>query len=161
MAQITYDNKVKLNDDPNIPDINKVTDDDMNEIKSVVNGNDNDFQNSLPVILYENSSGTTNNITLSDDSSNYEYLEVYAYETTTNSSLYTKYDVSAGKDLNLNTNISSQNGNLMRYISTNYSVSGTSIIPSANSGIVNIFDKTINAQQQENAILITKVVGWR
>lgn len=39
MAQITYENKVKINDNPNIPDINKVTDDDMNEIKSVVNEN--------------------------------------------------------------------------------------------------------------------------
>ena len=39
MAQITYENKVKINDNPNIPDINKVTDADMNEIKDVVNEN--------------------------------------------------------------------------------------------------------------------------
>lgn len=39
MAQITYANKVKLNDEPNIPDINKVTDDNMNEIKETVNSN--------------------------------------------------------------------------------------------------------------------------
>jgi hypothetical protein len=161
MAQITYANKVKLNDDPSIQAINKVRDVDMNEIKEVVNQNDNDFQNTLPTILYSDSTGTTGTVTLSDDSSNYEYLDVYGYETTTNSSIYTKYDVASGKYLNLNTNVSSENGNLMRYISTNYSVSGTSIIPSTNSGIVNIFDKTINAQQQENAILITKVVGWR
>lgn len=40
MAQITYTNKVALNENPEIADINKVTDDDMNEIKSVVNTND-------------------------------------------------------------------------------------------------------------------------
>ena len=40
MAQITYDNKVTLNPQPSIARINKVTDDDMNEIKSVVNTND-------------------------------------------------------------------------------------------------------------------------
>lgn len=44
MAQITYENKVKINDNPNIPDINKVTDNDMNEIKQVVNSNDNEQQ---------------------------------------------------------------------------------------------------------------------
>lgn len=36
---ITYDDKVALNENPNVADINKVTDDDMNEIKSVVNNN--------------------------------------------------------------------------------------------------------------------------
>ncbi len=39
MAQITYENKVKINDNPSIPNINKVTDADMNEIKDVVNEN--------------------------------------------------------------------------------------------------------------------------
>lgn len=39
MAQITYDTKVALNENPNVADINKVTDDDMNEIKQVVNTN--------------------------------------------------------------------------------------------------------------------------
>lgn len=41
MAQITYTNKVALNENPEIAAINKVTDDDMNEIKSVVNANYN------------------------------------------------------------------------------------------------------------------------
>lgn len=39
MAKITYTNKVALNENPEIADINKVTDDDMNEIKQVVNDN--------------------------------------------------------------------------------------------------------------------------
>lgn len=38
MASITYENKVALNVDPTIPDKNKCTAGDMNEIKSVVNG---------------------------------------------------------------------------------------------------------------------------
>lgn len=41
MAQIGYTNKVALNENPEILDINKVTDDDMNEIKQVVNDNYN------------------------------------------------------------------------------------------------------------------------
>lgn len=39
MAKITYDNKVSLNPQPSIADINKVTDADMNEIKASVNDN--------------------------------------------------------------------------------------------------------------------------
>ena len=41
MAKITYTNKVALNENPEIADINKVTDDNMNEIKQVVNTNYN------------------------------------------------------------------------------------------------------------------------
>lgn len=40
MAKITYEDKVAVNVNPDIPDINKVNAYDMNEIKSVVNGND-------------------------------------------------------------------------------------------------------------------------
>jgi hypothetical protein len=40
MAQITYDDKVTSNPQPGIPEINKVTGDNMTEIKTVVNGND-------------------------------------------------------------------------------------------------------------------------
>lgn len=36
---INYQNKVALNENPDIANINKVTDDDMNEIKEVVNNN--------------------------------------------------------------------------------------------------------------------------
>lgn len=41
MSQITYGNKVTLNSQPSIANINKVTADDMNEIKSAHNDTDN------------------------------------------------------------------------------------------------------------------------
>ena len=41
MAQITYADKTAMNVNSSIPDINKVNASDMNEIKSVVNGNYN------------------------------------------------------------------------------------------------------------------------
>lgn len=40
--KLTYANKVAINENAEIPDINKVTDSDMNEIKSVVNNNDDE-----------------------------------------------------------------------------------------------------------------------
>ena len=43
MSKITYANKVAINENAEIADINKVTDSDMNEIKAVVNNNDDDL----------------------------------------------------------------------------------------------------------------------
>lgn len=43
MGKITYEDKVALIENPDIPDINKVKSTDMNEIKSVVNENDDKF----------------------------------------------------------------------------------------------------------------------
>ena len=43
MALITYTDKQAIGTQPSIPDINKVTDSDMNEIKSVVNTNANEL----------------------------------------------------------------------------------------------------------------------
>ena len=41
--KLTYANKVAINENTDIPNINKVTDNDMNEIKAVVNNNDDDM----------------------------------------------------------------------------------------------------------------------
>lgn len=43
MSKITYADKVTLNENPNVADINKVRASDMNEIKNVVNANDDKF----------------------------------------------------------------------------------------------------------------------
>lgn len=43
MALITYDDKVSLNENPNIPDINKVNASDMNQIKTGVNTNESNI----------------------------------------------------------------------------------------------------------------------
>lgn len=59
---ITYDNKVALNTNPDIADINKVTDNDMNEIKSVVNNNANELNN----IIESGSNANGNYIKYSD-----------------------------------------------------------------------------------------------
>ena len=95
MAKITYEDKEFLNKNESIADKNKVNDTDLNQIKEVVNGNDDKIGNlsdlntadkssivnsvnSLePVILYNNESGTNSNFSLNDDVSNYKYIEVY------------------------------------------------------------------------------------
>lgn len=44
MSKITYTNKVTLNENPNVADINKVKADDLTEIKNVVNANDDNVR---------------------------------------------------------------------------------------------------------------------
>ena len=43
MAKITYENKVALNVNPDIADINKCNASDLNEVKSIVNENDDNM----------------------------------------------------------------------------------------------------------------------
>ena len=47
MSKITYTDKVTLNENPNVADVNKVKASDMNEIKNVVNANDDDLNEIL------------------------------------------------------------------------------------------------------------------
>lgn len=86
MAQITYGNKVKINDDPNIPAVNKGRDVDWNEVKQVVNENYAEQQatnqqvtNITGQILWTNPTPTQNfaerSVTLS--SSDYDFYEIY------------------------------------------------------------------------------------
>ena len=55
---IQYQNKVALNTNPDIADINKVTDNDMNEIKAVVNNNANETSNNTTSITNLNTYST-------------------------------------------------------------------------------------------------------
>lgn len=50
MAKITYEDKVALNVNSDIADVNKVNDSDMNEIKNVVNTNDDNTTNNSNAI---------------------------------------------------------------------------------------------------------------
>lgn len=47
ISKITYDDKVSTHIDPSVPPINKIRDVDLNEIKSVVNNNADEFTNTV------------------------------------------------------------------------------------------------------------------
>lgn len=71
ISQITYTNKEALNENASIPDINKVKADDMNEIKSVVNGNATELTNT-------NANATSLLQALGLDRDTYNQLATYA-----------------------------------------------------------------------------------
>lgn len=85
MSKITYLDKVALNENPDIPDINKVKAEDMNEIKAVVNNNatetsknTTDIANISGTILWTNPNPNADfglqTISLSD--SDFDYIDI-------------------------------------------------------------------------------------
>lgn len=74
--QIGYADKQFLHENAEIPDINKVRDEDMNEIKEVVNNNANELTNLSLIKLWENPNPTAtfNNQTITLSSEDYDYL---------------------------------------------------------------------------------------
>lgn len=107
MAKITYEDKEFLNKNENIADKNKVNDTDLNQIKEVVNGNDDkigDLSNLntinkdslvgainelLPIVLYETDktfSAVADNtvISLNDNLSNYKRIVLYGISNNNN-----------------------------------------------------------------------------
>jgi outer membrane murein-binding lipoprotein Lpp len=112
--------------------------------------------NLAPVVLYSDSTGTSGSVTLSDNVSNYSYLEVYGYNNAIGGLIYTKYDVSSGQDLNLFT--VGTNGTQARLVTTVYTVSGTTLTVKYTQRTT-IFNKTIGEQGNNAENKITKVLG--
>ena len=182
MAKIQYTNKVNLNTNPQVPDKNKVSATDMNEIKQsvndlydnkldadqVVNTQSNsqtdtyscDYSNDhfelKGTVLYDNPSGSSDNITLSDSASNYSCIEIF-YEGAYNYNSTRIFNPN-GKSAYLfagwfNNNSS---GNIKI---ANVNISGTSITK-INYAALNYSSQNAYATE-ENAILIRKVVGYK
>lgn len=114
----------------------------------------------LGIELYDDDTGSSGTITLSDDITNYSYLEIYGYEVNGQSQVYTKYDVSSEKAINLFSTLVLQTGNLIRVTAQLYTASGNTLTPSSvSTGHANIYNKTVNEQNATGDIRITKVIG--
>ena len=82
-SKITYDDKVSLTTSA-LPRANKCTDDDLNEIKQVVNDNADELDENTTnieglqgTILFENEDGVNTNIVLSESAINFNYIEIF------------------------------------------------------------------------------------
>lgn len=154
---ITYGDKQYLNQNADIPATNKVQDTDMNEIKSVVNNNANELNNLMPTTLYENANGTTSNITLNDDISNYSYYEIiYSRQGNGYSSLRmpTTYitDVNFINSIYLN--------NILRFYSANITISGTTLTRNYDNYINFTGTNALNFGSSPS-LYIHKVIGYK
>lgn len=158
MAQITYDDKVALYENTDIADINKVKADDMNEIKSVVNENNT---NTTPVVLFQKDSGQYGDFTLSDNISNYSYIEIFF-----NERVYRQASVKIRTDVyleNVPLTIMFPQGTSVFYRSAAYTFSGTSATKTVFLGFQVTSNGSITFQPEDNnvRITITKVVGYK
>ena len=89
MAKITYENKVALNVNSDIADINKVNASDLNEIKEVVNTND-DIVGDLAQLNTTNKSNLVNSINEVNNKFNYSTEEQVIGKWTNGKPLYRK-----------------------------------------------------------------------
>lgn len=172
---ITYDNKVALNENPGIADVNKVTDDDMNEIKSVVNNNANnigDLSNlqttvtsSLvgavnvlaPTILFDNANNSSLDVVLNDSAANYSYLDVFFTDRNSNARFgYTKVNNPNGN--NFGAALITAQASEVQIKCASYSVSGTSITSVYQHAITL---KSATPEMWTNNIYIIKVIGYK
>ncbi|MGN1301204.1 MAG: DUF859 family phage minor structural protein [Clostridia bacterium] len=121
----------------------------------VINANIN---NALPVSLFDNSSGTTGNVTLSESAANFSYLEIFYYRSG-NDYGSTKIYSPNGKMVNLISNFIAEAGNINQIGNKRVSISGTNISVTYEF-YINLSSSGNNISQQ-STIYIYKVIGYR
>lgn len=152
--QITYQDKVALNENTEIADINKVKADDMNMIKSVVNAINELATNKE--ILYDSETGTTGNVPLSKPITNFKYIEIFFHSDSNNHSNI-KVDNPDGKSVALATYNNS--GTTLVLYEKRVTISNNEI--TVNSGLVSVITSSIQNTAGTSYILIDKVVGYK
>ena len=108
------------------------------------------------IILYDNSSGTTSTVPLSDNISNYDYIEIY-YKTNDNGAISSRkiYRLWSGNNI-VDLDYGWDVGGTLYYKSANVSLNGTSITFSSNVQYVNF-----GSRSNGDFIYITRVIGYK
>ena len=112
------------------------------------------INSALPTILFNNANNTSLNVTLSDSSANYSYLEFYFTDTSRTG--YTK--VSNPNGQNFSVIIVAPFNSEIQLKSASYSISGTSI---TNTKLKAVTLKASTPELWETSIYITKVLGYK
>ena len=87
---ITFQDKVTLNENADIPAVNKISTSDVNALKAGINANETKILNITGQILWTNQDPTQNISQTTDislSSSDYDILEIYYIQATNNTSL--------------------------------------------------------------------------
>ena len=117
-----------------------------------------------PSSLYDNSSGTTGTITLSETSANFAYLEIF-YGKSEGNPIYrnsVKVNAPNGKIANLLIAYNIYSGSMSQLQSKCVSISGTSVANTSNTtGYVNLYNGRSVEWGNSNEIKIYKIIGYR
>ena len=177
--KITYDDKISLTTSA-LPRANKCTDTDLNEIKQVVNNNADeldtntsnieelqqqitDLENSIQgTILFENSSGVGSgtDITISETSANFDYLEIfYGRGSTENTLSSVKVENPNNKQFGMSIIYASSNS-LIQIYGARMRINGTSLTWSG-STLSTISGTTINSTIATDVLKVYKIIGYK
>src|SRR5574344_1437910 len=107
--------------------------------------------------LYDNSTGSTGTITLSDSASNYNYIELYYYKSSTYG--YSRIKNPNNKNITLNLD-NWFDSNSLQSLYKKILISNTSISV-VYAGYINIINGSVSEQGNSNDILITNVIGYK
>ena len=177
MAKITYENKEFLNKNENIADKNKVNDTDLNEIKEVINENDDnvgDLTNLnttdklsivnainclLPVTLFEGVGDTS--ITLNDNLANYKRIKIYYYQTVYHDTSYSSVEVYEpnGKNVELSFVMGVSDNSGLYANNRCYLLNGTNVTKT--DGYNARFYNSASNWAISDAIRISKIIGYK
>ena len=165
-SKITYDNKISLTTSA-LPRANKCTDDDLNEIKQVVNDNADELvENTTNIeglqgtILFENEDGVNTNITLSESAVNFNYIEIfYARKGSLTIFSSVKVENPDGKYVQLSFNHSPVDVTMQIYGSRLY-INGTTINREQNT-MFQMNNTGFVSMSTQTDLNIYKVVGYK
>lgn len=165
-SKITYDDKISLTTSA-LPRANKCTDDDLNEIKQVVNDNADELDENTAnieglqgTILFENENGENTNITLSETVANFDYIEIFYARKGTNYNVYNSVEVENpnGKYVSLSLNHCASDS-IMQIFGKRIYIDGTSIAK-IQEIMVQVQETTV-ATSSTDYLYIYKVVGYK
>ena len=177
--KIEYDNKTSLTTNP-LPRANKCTAEDLNEIKDVVNANADelnentsnieqiqqqitDLENLIQgTVLFEDEDGVGSgtNITLTETSANYSYLEIfYGRSSTENTLSSVKVENPNNKQFGMSI-IYASSGTTIQLYGARIKINGTSLTWSG-STITTISNTSISSTSATDVLKVYKIIGYK
>ena len=123
-----------------------------------------DLSSVTPVVLYNNTSGTTGNVTLSQSAANFSYLEIfYQYGGT---DTYANYDSTKifspnNKQVNLTVVMAGSAGTNIQFKTSIYKISGTNMTLSNWYGDGQVNNNSNTSVSKNATIRVVRVLGYK
>jgi hypothetical protein len=156
-----YTNACRLATEEDIGDLTQLTTTNQDSLVEAIN----ELVNLKPVVLYNDATGTNNNVALSDSSDNYTYIEIF-FRNNNNAYNSVKIYQPNGKAVSLSADYCNNNVNpKLNYHSVRIvSISGSQISTLASSRYIEVCERSASAYIQmsnNNNIYITRVLGYK
>lgn len=167
VSYITFEDKSYINENASIAATNKIEAANVNDIKAVVNTNADELSRAIinvtdltPTILYQDSTGTTGSVTLSDSSANYDLIEVIYRKSLNEMCGSVKIDMNDGSG-SLIGMIDYSSANIFQIKAESISISGSTISRGTTRYINFLYTNNTFVSGTENAFSIIKVIGYK